>query len=155
LTQTRRDVAHRTLAFHAAFEATIGRASVGARQNEQRDQLRHVTGGRDAVAILVEIELEDRQGREVAVEVTALGGRMEALTGLTPRRSDIHDKVAAVGACLLSFGANQLWNVVFGRRLHEANAAREHEGTAVAVRVAGSARRGRLRGFLLTCGLRG
>src|SRR5687767_3883193 len=119
LTKTRSDVRHGTIALHRTFEALVRRASVRIGNDEERNELRLVAAVDQALAIFVEIEVHDREVRELLVELATLGGLMEALTRLAPLRSDVDDEIPSVRRRRLARLLHDRSDVVALRRVLE------------------------------------
>lgn len=115
-----------------AFDAALTRASIGRGDDKERDHARAVSGRRETLAIAVLIELQDRQGRKLRIQITTLRRRMKILAGLAPRRADVNQGHAALGLCGTHEGTRERAHLACTRGL-EANVrtaeGRMHRGT--------------------------
>lgn len=124
LLEAGRQVRH-GVAFHRALQALAGAAPVGAGDDEQGDQLRLVAGQEEPLGVGLGVELQQIEIAEVLVQLALLGGGVEALAGLAPRRADVDDQGAAVGSgrgALLRDEGRELIGRG-GLRVHEAHVA--------------------------------
>ena len=79
---------------NAARDAMRPCGAVGVGHDEQRDQLRCVAGLRQRSLIAIEIELEQAEIGELAIESVGNRGRVDLLARLAPRRTDVDHESA-------------------------------------------------------------
>jgi hypothetical protein len=97
--EARDDLLWAARAVDRALHAAGARGAVELGGHEERDHAGPVAGGVEAIAVAIAIEFEQRERGERAVEIAALRGRVEVAARLAPRRADVDDRLAALGAC--------------------------------------------------------